>query len=263
MKTSGNTILITGAASGIGLEIAKLFSQKNNKVIMADRSIDQLKTEAAKLKNAVAIAVDLTDENDVNKLIQTIKLNHSELNIVLLNAGAANDYSLYSTEYDLEYAKSEINTNYIANVRLTHALEPLLSTKADAAFVVTTSGLAFVPNLNYPTYSVTKAALHSFALASRLALKRKGSSIKFFDLMPPLTNRLRRSPLTQILSKSKATHPLRSPRLLGALLCLTGQHNVRTDGSTNAPSLNLGEVGRGKRTDAHCGLRDFSAPLRG
>jgi len=50
MKTSGNTILITGAASGIGLEIAKLFSQKNNKVIMADRSIDQLKTEAAKLK---------------------------------------------------------------------------------------------------------------------------------------------------------------------------------------------------------------------
>ena len=201
MKTSGNTILITGAASGIGLEIAKLFSQKNNKVIMADRSIDQLKIEAAKLENAVAIAVDLTNENDINKLIQTIKLNYSTLNIAILNAGAANDYSLYSTEYDLEYAKSEINTNYIANVRLTHALEPLLSTKEEAAFVVTTSGLAFVPNLNYPTYSVTKAALHSFALSSRLALKRKGSSIKFFDLMPPLTE----TPLAKGLDAPKIT----------------------------------------------------------
>jgi uncharacterized oxidoreductase len=201
MKTSGNTILITGAASGIGLEIARLFSKRNNKVIMTDRTIDRLETEAAKLDNAVAIAVDLTDENDLNKLIQTIKLNYSELNIAILNAGVANDYSLYSTGYDLEYAKSEINTNYIANVRLTHALEPLLSTKEESAFVVTTSGLAFVPNLNYPTYSVTKAALHSFALASRLALKRKGSSIKFFDLMPPLTE----TPLTKGLDAPKIT----------------------------------------------------------
>ena len=46
--------------------------------------------------------------------------------------------------------------------------------------MLTTSALAFVLNLDYPTYSVTKAALQSFALAARLALKRKGSTIKFF-----------------------------------------------------------------------------------
>lgn len=201
MKTTGNTILITGAASGIGLEIARLFSQKNNKIIMVDKSADRLKSEAAKLDNAVAIAVDLTNEDDVNKLIETVKREYSELNIAILNAAAANNYSLYSREYDLEYAKSEINTNYIANVRLTHALEPLLGSKEEAAFVLTTSGLAFVPNLDYPTYSVTKAALHSFALASRLALKRKGSNIKFFDLMPPLTD----TPLAKGLDVPKIT----------------------------------------------------------
>jgi uncharacterized oxidoreductase len=201
MKLSGNTILITGAASGIGLEIARLFSEQHNKVIMADRTTDQLAAEAGKLKDAVAITVDLTNDNEINRLIQTIKLNHSELNIAILNAGAANDYSLYSTGYDLEYAKSEINTNYIANVRLTHSLEPILSGKEEAAFVITTSGLAFVPNLNYPTYSVTKAALHSFAVASRLALKRKGSLIKVFDLMPPLTE----TPLAKGLKAPKIT----------------------------------------------------------
>jgi uncharacterized oxidoreductase len=201
MKTSGNTILITGAASGIGLEIARLFSQKNNKLIMADKSIDKLEIEVAKLDNAIAIGVDLNNDDSINNLIQTLKLNHDDLNIAVLNAGAANDYSLYSTGFDLEYAKSEINTNYIANVRLTHALEPLLSNKQESAFVITTSGLAFVPNLDYPTYSVTKAALHSFALASRLALKRKGSNIRLFDLMPPLTD----TPLAKGLDAPKIT----------------------------------------------------------
>lgn len=187
MKITGNTILITGAASGIGLEIAKLFSARGNKVLMTDRTKDQLEAEAAKLENAIPIPVDLANENDLSRLIQTIKRNYNDLNVAILNSATANDYSLYSTEFELEFAKSEINTNYITNVRLTHALETLLEKKEDAAFVLTTSGLAFVPNLNYPTYSVTKAALHSFALASRLTLKRKGSKIKFFDLMPPLT----------------------------------------------------------------------------
>jgi uncharacterized oxidoreductase len=63
MKISENTILITGAASGIGLEIARLFSQHSNKLIMVDRSAEQLELEAAKLGNAVAIAADLADED--------------------------------------------------------------------------------------------------------------------------------------------------------------------------------------------------------
>jgi uncharacterized oxidoreductase len=85
MKTSGNTILITGAASGIGLEIAKLFSQNNNKLIMADKSIDKLEFEVAKLDNATAIAVDLNNDDSINNLIQTLKLNHDDLNIAILN----------------------------------------------------------------------------------------------------------------------------------------------------------------------------------
>jgi short-subunit dehydrogenase involved in D-alanine esterification of teichoic acids len=71
MKTSGNTILITGAASGIGLEIAKLFSQNNNKLIMADKSIDKLEFEVAKLDNATAIA--LNNDDSLNNLIQTLQ----------------------------------------------------------------------------------------------------------------------------------------------------------------------------------------------
>jgi len=201
MKTSDNTVLITGAASGIGLEIARLFSGTNNKVIMVDRSAKQLEMEAAKLDNAVAIAADLADEDELSKLIQKLKLNHSELNVAILNAAAAYNHTLYTTEFDLEYVRSEINTNYLANVRLTYALEPMLAKNEEAAMVITTSGLAYVPNLDYPTYSVTKAALHSFVLASRLQLQRNGSKVKLFELMPPLVD----TPLAKALNAPKIT----------------------------------------------------------
>jgi len=201
MKTSENTILITGAASGIGLEIARLFSQHNNKLIMVDRSNEQLEAEAAKLDNSVAITADLANDDDLSKLIQNLKMDHPKLNVAILNAAAAYPYSLFTTKFDLEFAKSEINTNYIANVRLSHALEPLLSTQKEAALVITTSGLAYVPNLDYPTYSVTKAALHSFVLGSRLQLERNGSKIKVFELMPPLVD----TPLAKALNVPKIT----------------------------------------------------------
>ena len=201
MKTSENTILITGAASGIGLEIARLFSQHNNKLIMVDRSKEQLEAEAAKLDNSVAITADLANDDDLSKLIQNLKMDHPKLNVAILNAAAAYPYSLFTTEFDLEFAKSEININYIANVRLSHALEPLLSTHKEAALVITTSGLAYVPNLDYPTYSVTKAALHSFVLGSRLQLERNGSKIKVFELMPPLVD----TPLAKALNVPKIT----------------------------------------------------------
>jgi len=201
MKTTENTILITGAASGIGLEIAKLFSRQNNKVIMADKATAELEAEAAKLTNAIAITVDLADENDITKFIETLRAEHKDLNIAVLNAAVAHHYALFSPGYQLASAIAEINTNYIANVRLTNELEPLLSSKKDAAFVITTSALAFVPSVQYPTYSVTKAALHSYILSARLTLNRKGSTIKVFDLMPPLTE----TPLTKETDVPKIT----------------------------------------------------------
>jgi short-subunit dehydrogenase involved in D-alanine esterification of teichoic acids len=99
MKVTGNTILITGAANGIGLEIAKLFNQQDNKVIMADKATALLEAEAARLANAIAITVDLADEDDVNKFIETLMAEHQDLNIAVLNAAVAHYYTLFSPDY--------------------------------------------------------------------------------------------------------------------------------------------------------------------
>ena len=188
MKTTGNTVLITGAGTGIGLEMAKLLSQTGNTVIMVARNEARLAEEAAQLAHAVPIACDLADEKALRSLVLRVKHEFPDLNVLLLNAGLALNYELLGRENAFENGKTEMTTNYHSAVYLTQEFESLLAAKAEAAMVLTTSGVVLAPDLNHPTYSATKAALHSLILSLRQMLVRKKSSIKVFELMLPLVD---------------------------------------------------------------------------
>lgn len=188
MKTTNNTILITGGGTGMGLEAAKQFSNLGNKVIMVARNHKRLSDEAAKIPNAVAIACDLSDEGDMRRLISTLKNEHPDLNMIFLNAGIATNYSLLDGSNAYEISKNEMLTNFNSAVLLTHELEPILALHPESAMILTTSAVAFVPDLMHPTYSATKAAMHSYILGLRLVLERKFSSTKIFELMAPLVD---------------------------------------------------------------------------
>ncbi len=188
MKLTGNTILITGGGTGVGLEAAKLFSEKGNHVIVVARNAERLTAEAAKLKNTTAIACDLADEHAVRQLAQTIKQEHPALNLILLNAGLTHNFTLFENDNVYEEARQEMTTNYLSAILLTKELEPLLRDKPAAAFIITTSGAALVPDMHNPTYSATKAALHSLALSMRLTLEKKKSRVRVFEVMLPLVD---------------------------------------------------------------------------
>jgi uncharacterized oxidoreductase len=188
MKTSGNTILITGAGTGIGLEAAKAFDREGNTLIMVARNEGRLKAEAAKLADAHPFTCDITDAEQVAALVNYVRQSHPDLNIVLLNAGVTNNYQLFGAEDSFEHAAQEMTTNYLSAVRLTQLFEPLLRDKAEAAFIITTSGVAFAPDTQNPTYSATKAALHSLVASQRFVLANKKSPIRVFELMPPLVD---------------------------------------------------------------------------
>ncbi|MGY0041123.1 SDR family NAD(P)-dependent oxidoreductase [Pedobacter sp. NJ-S-72] len=79
-----------------------------------------------------------------------------------------------------------METNYISLIRLTEKLLPQLLKQKSAALVNVSSIVAITPGLNAPTYSASKAAVHSYTEVLRLALKN--TSVKVFELMPPLVN---------------------------------------------------------------------------
>lgn len=183
MKTSKNTILITGGSAGIGFELAKKLSV-NNKVIIIGRNEARLQKAAAQLQNVSAITADISNAQDVEALVTKLNADHPELNIVINNAGAANLNNLLTDTNTFEKAGEEMLTNYLSVIRLNEKLLPSLKNQNDAAIVNVSSVVAFAPSAKLATYGATKAALHAYTRALRLALAE--TSVKVFELMPPL-----------------------------------------------------------------------------
>ncbi|PQA89995.1 short-chain dehydrogenase [Chryseobacterium shigense] len=186
MNITNNIILITGGGSGIGLEIAKVL-HTSNQVIIAGRNKAKLDAAAAGLENVSTIQADITDEKDVERLVEEIKVNFGGLNILINNAGHAYVYTLSDTSDTYRKAAAEFETNYFAPIRLTEKLLPLLKQQENAAVVNVSSIVALAPGSHLPTYSDSKAALHSYTKLLRYELA-KDTPVKVFELMPPLVN---------------------------------------------------------------------------
>jgi len=184
MKMDGNTVLITGGASGIGLELTKAFVKLGNTVIVTGR--DQAKLDRAKqeLPAIHVIQSDVSRVADIEALYDRVTKEFPNLNILINNAGVARTLNLHK-EGSLEDLTEEIDINLKGPVRLAWKFLPHLKTLPSAAIVNVSSGLAFVPLPIMPIYCATKAALHSFSLSLRVQLKN--TNVKVFEIAPPTT----------------------------------------------------------------------------
>jgi len=188
MKTTGNTIFISGGSAGIGLAIAKKFSEAGNTVIINGRNEERLQTALKLLKNAIAIQGDLSIRADRQKIAQELKSKHPDLNMVINNAGAAfmNDLS-DGNNNSAEKAYDEMNTNYISVIDFTALVLPMLLQQEDAAIVNVSSIAVFRSNKYVPTYSASKAALHSYTQGLRDTFS-DNQNLNVYELYPPLVN---------------------------------------------------------------------------
>lgn len=184
MKITKNTVLITGGSSGIGFQIAKLLSGKENTVIITGRDAKRLAHIADSFPNIIGIPGDLTNQADMAGLIKTMYDRFPELNILINNAGFATSYRLGSDAGAYKNASAEMALNFLAPVQLTESLLPLLQQQQAAAIVNMSSIAAYSPNIGLPTYSATKAALHSWSQILRLTLSLN-TDIKLFEVFPP------------------------------------------------------------------------------
>lgn len=186
MKLKNKTVLVTGAGSGIGYEIAKLLKEQGNEVIIVGRNAEKIKA-AGETLGVIALVCDVTKEADIEALATKIKLDFSELSVLVNNAGVANLYKVGDGADAYHKAKQEFEVNYFGPVLLTETLLPILNQQAEAAIVNITSNVTFHPLIVLPTYSDTKAALHSHTVALRHTLA-KDTNIKVYEIMPSLVN---------------------------------------------------------------------------
>jgi uncharacterized oxidoreductase len=103
------------------------------------------------------------------------------LNVLVNNAGVYNAEKI-TARRDLADAEHMVTTNILGPIRMTNAFIDHLGTQSDAAIINVSSGLAFVPYPAAPTYSATKAALHSYTAAIRPLLKDK---VEVIEIVPP------------------------------------------------------------------------------
>lgn len=181
MKTSGNTILITGGGSGIGEALAHRLHDTGNTVIVAGRRRDALDRAMAGRENMHAIELDVESADGIADFARRLLAEHPAVNVLINNAGIMR-FEALDRMRDLADAEATITTNLLGPIRLTNALVDHLVRQADAAVVNVTSGLAFVPLVVTPTYNATKAAIHSYTVAMREALKGR---IEVIEIAPP------------------------------------------------------------------------------
>ena len=181
MKTTGNTILMTGGGSGIGRELARRFHALGNQVIVAGRTRTSLDETIAGHSDMHALTFDASSPVGIEAFAAEAIAQFPTINVLFNNAGIMEREDL-TTRGDTGIAERTLVTNLLGPIRLTNALVDHLSAQDDAAIVNTTSGLAFVPMKASPSYSASKAALHSWTISLREQLRGK---VEVIELAPP------------------------------------------------------------------------------
>ncbi|SIS86499.1 SDR family oxidoreductase [Chryseobacterium gambrini] len=189
MKIQGKTILITGGASGIGLEAARQFLENGAKVIVTGRNQDKLAAVKKQFPDLITIRSDVAKEEDANSLFEyvfklggiDILYNNAGVGVPPVNLGIANDKHLEGAIYEME-------VNYFGVIRLNNFFMEMLKSRREAAIINTTSILSIVPSVLEATYSASKTALAFYTKSLRSHLQAIESSVKVFELLPPLVD---------------------------------------------------------------------------
>jgi len=202
MKTTQNTILITGGSSGIGLALAKSFIELKNKVIITGRDLSKLEALKNEIPEISFFQCELTDANSLNELVTFIEQQHSQLNILINNAAIQYNYNFIEGEDIINKIDYEISVNLNVPIKLTTLFLPILLKNNESAIINISSGLVISPKKSASVYCATKSAIHSFTKTLRYQLN--DTHVKVFEIIPPLVE----TPMTKGRGKSRKITPI-------------------------------------------------------
>jgi uncharacterized oxidoreductase len=217
VQLTGNTIIITGGGSGIGRGLAEKFHSGDNKVIITGRNQARLDAVAKANPGMIAMALDISDGAAIQAFAKRVVAEHPTVNVVINNAGMMVAEPYTADPVDIAIGDATVMTNLLGTIRLSAALLPHLQKQPQAILMTVSSGLAFVPLAMTPTYSATKAAVHSWSMAVRHQLQN--SNVQVIELAPPYVQ-------TELMGASQAVDPNAMPlaEFIDEVMTILGQN---------------------------------------
>lgn len=159
LKLSDKTVLITGAGSGIGREMAQQFDRENANVVIVGRTLSNLEETAAGYDRIRIIKADITKTDEIHKILDNIKKNNGHLDVLINNAGWSPIHPFEEETMDEIDRCFEINVRAVAEMVLL-SLPMLKESKGNIINI----GSAAVNNhlINMSVYSAAKGAIDTF-----------------------------------------------------------------------------------------------------
>ncbi|GAB3890222.1 SDR family oxidoreductase [Larkinella knui] len=187
MKLKGKVVLITGGASGIGLEAAKQFLANGASVLITGRNTAKLEAAKKMYPALITINSDVSRDEDARQLVAQVQ-QLGGIDILYNNAGVLTEplNLAVASEKHVADAAYEMNVNYLGVIRLANLFMPMLTTRPESAIINTTSILSYVPSILEATYSASKVALRFYTESLRKHLQIVNSPVKVFELIPPV-----------------------------------------------------------------------------
>ncbi len=251
---TGKTALITGASSGIGQELAKLFAQDGYNLVLVARSDDTLNRLADIFKSnygtqqITVIGKDLSQENSAQEVYDEVKRQGITVNYLVNDAGLST-YGKFATETDWEKETELIHLNVVSFTHLTKLFLKDMVARNEGRILNLSSLVAVVPFPLQTVYAATKAYILSFTLSMNNELK--DTNVTMTALMPNATD-------TDFFNKAGAadtvvTDSLQDPVMVardGYKAFLKGESKVVPGGAKNKMYEIMGYVAPPEMTGA-------------
>jgi uncharacterized oxidoreductase len=182
---TGKVVLVTGGTSGIGYALAQQFHAAGARTVVCGRSHERLEATSRSLPDVLGLPCDVTDAEQVRRMLAEIEARFGRLDTLVSNAGSLSAHD-FTGAVDLTRVESEVRLNLLAPINLTALAMPLLRLAEHAAIVMVTSGYALAPSTHAPVYSASKAGLRAFVKALRRQVKPLGMTVT--EVIPPVVD---------------------------------------------------------------------------
>ena len=183
MRLKDKTAIITGGGTGIGLATARAFCQEGAKVILFGRRKEKLEKAVEKLGgSAIIVQGDMTNNNDLDKLINETLHNFKKIDILVNNAGLFNGSPLHEISDSQWDEIMDINIRSV--FQLTRRVLPVMLSQKYGSIIHISSILGIIAVPQVAAYNVSKGALNQFSRS--IAVEYGSSGIRSNSICPGL-----------------------------------------------------------------------------